>query len=311
MANSKFSYVKLFEEERKILLNCYFIVRIDGCDFKHFVKAHNYNKPNDIEGLNLMNECALDILKKFDDIDLCYGHSDEYSFLFNKSTKLWNRRYDKILTNVVSYFTSCFLYKWKDVFQKELLYAPSFDARIVVYPNEKEIKDYFSWRQVDCHINTQYNECFWNLIRHGNYTNDEAHKFLLTTQTKDKNELLFSRFNINYNNLPEIFRRGTIIIRNKTFQKNNEGLGTIYNNDTTNNIDDNNNNDNDTSNNIDHNNNNNNNNTFIDNNDIKKFEKLRNESLPKFIISHENLVSEKFWDKYDYIFKKKKDLEKK
>lgn len=30
--------------------------------------------------------------------------------------------------------------------------------------------------------------------------------------SSDKNELLFSRFNINYNNLPEIYRKGTTLI---------------------------------------------------------------------------------------------------
>lgn len=30
-----------------------------------------------------------------------------------------------------------------------LKYPPSFDGRIVLYPTEKAVKDYFSWRQVD------------------------------------------------------------------------------------------------------------------------------------------------------------------
>uniref|UniRef100_A0A8C9HH93 tRNA(His) guanylyltransferase n=1 Tax=Piliocolobus tephrosceles TaxID=591936 RepID=A0A8C9HH93_9PRIM len=216
-----FAYVKLFEEERKILLNCFFVIRIDGCDFKKFIKLHNYEKPNDIRGLQLMNACAINVLNKFNEIDLSFGHSDEYSFLFRKNTKLWNRRQDKILTNVVSYFTSSFLFKWKTFFpDQELLYPPNFDARLIIYPSEKEVIDYFSWRQADCHINTQYNECFWNLVLKKNYTHEEAYKFLLTTQTKEKNELLFTEFNINYNNIPIIFRRGTIIIRNKMYKKN-------------------------------------------------------------------------------------------
>lgn len=31
--------------------------------------------------------------------------------------------------------------------------------------------------------------------------------------SKDKNELLFSRFGINYNNEPEFFKKGSIVIR--------------------------------------------------------------------------------------------------
>ncbi|SBT31376.1 tRNAHis guanylyltransferase, putative [Plasmodium ovale wallikeri] len=215
MANSKFAYVKSFEEERKILPNCYFVLRIDGSNFKNFTKVHEYKKPNDKRGLELMSTCAIDVLNRYDEINICYGHSDEYSFVFNKNTKLWNRRYNKLLSNIVSYFTSCFIFNWSFYFDQKLMYPPSFDGRIIVYPTEKEIKDYLSWRQIDCHINTQYNECFWNLILKCDYTREQAYKSLLTTQAKHKNELLFSRFHINYNDIPQIFKRGTIIIRNK------------------------------------------------------------------------------------------------
>ncbi|SCN59214.1 tRNAHis guanylyltransferase, putative [Plasmodium chabaudi adami] len=312
MANSKFAYVKLFEEEKKILLNCYFVVRIDGSDFKKFIKQHEYVKPNDLRGLNLMNECAISVLKNYDEIDFCYGHSDEFSFLFRKSTKLWNRRHDKILTNVVSYFTSSFIFNWNKYFpNKELVYPPSFDARIIVYPTEDEIKDYFSWRQADCHINTQYNECFWNLVLKSNYTHEEAYKFLLTTQTKDKNELLFTRFNINYNNLPEIFRRGTIIIRNKNYKKNN-----ALKINTTQHVQ----NDEEWKKQI-------NQHTHIENSDIdlchisnvdtnnncdpdslKPYPNDQSNTTDKFITTHENLITETFWNKYDFVFKKKKEL---
>ena len=32
------------------------------------------------------------------------------------------------------------------------------------------------------------------------------------TVASDKNELLFSEFNINYNNLPQMYRKGTVLI---------------------------------------------------------------------------------------------------
>ena len=48
-----------------------------------------------------------------------------------------------------------------------LLYPPSFDARIVLYPSDQNIIDYLSWRQADVHINNLYNTCFWNLVKSG------------------------------------------------------------------------------------------------------------------------------------------------
>lgn len=33
------------------------------------------------------------------------------------------------------------------------------------------------------------------------------------TVSADKNEILFSRFHINYNNEPEIYKKGSVVIR--------------------------------------------------------------------------------------------------
>ncbi len=40
-----------------------------------------------------------------------------------------------------------------------------------------------------------------------------AAKTLDGTFSADKNEILFSKFSINYNNEPEIFRKGSVIFR--------------------------------------------------------------------------------------------------
>lgn len=42
---------------------------------------------------------------------------------------------------------------------------------------------------------------------------EEAHKRLKGTFAKDKHEILFSEFGINYNEIHEIFKKGTILIR--------------------------------------------------------------------------------------------------
>lgn len=54
MANSRFDYVKSFESDDRILPNCWIIVRIDGKAFHKFTKAHNFEKPNDDNGKNLI-----------------------------------------------------------------------------------------------------------------------------------------------------------------------------------------------------------------------------------------------------------------
>jgi tRNA(His) guanylyltransferase len=118
----------------------------------------------------------------------------------------------------------------------------------VVYPGIEEVKDYFKWRGVDsksvhhsketkltfrsAHINNLYNTTFWALVQQGKMSAKEAHQELsvssdrtslslgtdrhITIQgtfAKDKHEILFKRFEINYNQLPEQFRRGSTVVR--------------------------------------------------------------------------------------------------
>jgi len=117
------------------------------------------------------------------------------------------------MTNVVSLFSSAFVFHWSTYFPNVTLnYPPSFDGRCVLYPSNKNLRDYLSWRQADCHINNLHNTCFWKLVDSGS-TPHEAQTRLKTMLAKDKNELLFSEFQTNYNNLPELFRKGTVIVK--------------------------------------------------------------------------------------------------
>ena len=213
---SKYEYVKKFEIEDKLLPNCWMVVRIDGKAFHRFSDTHGFNKPNDVNALNLMNACAEHVMKEFTDVVISYGQSDEYSFVFRRQTDLYGRRSAKIATNVVSLFASSYVFKWRQFFPNtELKYPPSFDARAVLYPTNDNLRDYLSWRQVDCHINNLYNTVFWALVQKGKLSNNEAQLRLKGTVSGDKNEILFSEFDINYNNEPEQFRKGTTIIKKK------------------------------------------------------------------------------------------------
>jgi tRNA(His) guanylyltransferase len=105
----------------------------------------------------------------------------------------------------------------KDFFgaDRPLQSVPSFDARTVLYPNDQTLRDYLSWRQVDCHINNLYNTVFWTLVQKGGMTNQQAQDRLKGTFSNDKNEILFSQFGINYNNEPEQFKKGTTLWRKR------------------------------------------------------------------------------------------------
>jgi len=161
-----------------------------------------------------MGHAAEDLMEEYPDIIIAFGESDEFSFLLRKSTTLYNRRQSKIVSTLTSLFTSCYVFHWSTYFPTTpLLYPPSFDGRIVLYPTEKHVRDYFAWRQADTHINNLYNTTFWSLVQQGGQTTTEAHATLRGTFSKDKHEILYSRFGINYNSLAARFRKGTVFFR--------------------------------------------------------------------------------------------------
>ena len=47
MSNSKFEFVKKYEQSRELLPNTFMCVRIDGRSFTDFCDAHKFEKPND------------------------------------------------------------------------------------------------------------------------------------------------------------------------------------------------------------------------------------------------------------------------
>ncbi len=211
MAKSRYEYVKTFEQDPSILPQTWIVIRIDGQSFSRFCQVHNLLKPNDSSCLSSMNSSARAVCLKFTEIVLAYGQSDEYSFVLPPSSKMLNRRSLKLSTLIVSYFTSCFVMNWKG---PALQYPPSFDARTVCYPTFEVLLDYLRWRQADCHVNNLYNTVFWALVKAGN-SEKEAHQRLKGTTSAQKNQILFEEFGINYNNEPEMFKKGTVLVKPK------------------------------------------------------------------------------------------------
>ncbi|XP_051147981.1 tRNA(His) guanylyltransferase 1-like isoform X2 [Andrographis paniculata] len=220
-------YVESFLHEGKLMPSTWIVIRVDGCHFHRFSVVHEFEKPNDLRALDLMNACAASVLEEFKDIVFAYGVSDEYSFVLRKESQLYGRRASKLVSAVVSLFSSLYSMKWIDFFPHSMMkYPPYFDGRAVCYPSRKILRDYLAWRQVDCHINNQYNTCFWMLVKSGKSTS-EAQNCLKGTQAHDKNELLDKQSGtLNYyNTMPTISRRGSCVYWDKETKavENNEG----------------------------------------------------------------------------------------
>ena len=104
------------------------------------------------------------------------------------------RRASKLISVVVSLFAASYVRFWPTHFvAQSLLSTPCFDGRAVLYPSDRNLRDYLAWRQVDTHVNnqvcilspvtdlcvlichalkllcarSQYNTCFWALVHSG------------------------------------------------------------------------------------------------------------------------------------------------
>ncbi|KAJ7735619.1 Thg1 C terminal domain-containing protein [Mycena maculata] len=214
MAGSKYAYVRNFELPDPLLPGTFMVFRLDGHSFHRFSDEHKFTKPNDTRALELMDHAAKDLMEQYPDIVLGFGESDEFSFLIRKSASLYNRRQSKIVSTLTSLFTSSYVFRWASYFpDAPLKYPPAFDGRIILYPGIREIRDYFSWRQTDTHINNLYNTVFWALVQQGGESTTQAHATLEGTVSKEKHEILFSRFNVNYNAIDARFRKGSTLVR--------------------------------------------------------------------------------------------------
>jgi tRNA(His) guanylyltransferase len=149
MAKSKYEYVKAFEQPDNLLPHCWIVIRVDGKGFTKFCDAHGFEKPNDARALHLMDAAALEVMQAFAEIRLAYGESDEYSFVFAKDSKLYDRRASKLSSLVVSLFSASYVRQWGAYFPvTPLKSTPCFDSRAVCYPSDRVLRDYLAWRQV-------------------------------------------------------------------------------------------------------------------------------------------------------------------
>lgn len=145
----------------------------------------------------------------------CARQSDEYSFVLKKDSTLYGRREAKLVSVLTSLFTSAYVLAWSRRMGEgtPLRQAPCFDGRAVAYPSDAILRDYLAWRQVDAHINNQYNTVFWALVAQGGETPAAAQTLIRGTDAAWKNETLHTRFSINYNDLPAMFRKGSVVTR--------------------------------------------------------------------------------------------------
>lgn len=213
MAKSQYEYTRELELDETCGSDKYIVIRIDGQNFHRFASVHQYNKPNDTYGLQLMNYCALSLMKLYSDIIISYGISDEYSFVLHKSTQLYQRRKNKLSSIFASNFTATFNYMYDKLCTNEssrmrLQYPQAFDGRCIEY-TDSELRDYLCYRQCDIHINNTYLYLYHACVCDG-MNQQQAELLCKQLNSAEKQQYLLQHYNIDYKSIPAIYRLGSI-----------------------------------------------------------------------------------------------------
>lgn len=182
----KFTSINVFNEKPVLC-------RIDGRAFHTFTKG--LAKPFEIKLNRLMIETTKYLVKE-SNAAIGYTQSDEISLLWKSGKDLFFGGKIQKLNSVLASLATAFFVKNDNLSGK----LASFDSRIWQVDENKDVIDYFQWRQIDG-------------IR--NSVSMAAHAFLSHSEvqgkkTKELKELLLEK-GINWDNYPNLFKFGTFV----------------------------------------------------------------------------------------------------
>lgn len=183
-----------------VLPSLFMVVRLDGRSFTKLTKEIcQFESPFDDRFRELMVATTQHLMSCGFDVIYGYTQSDEISLLLHRDISVFSRKlrkYESILAGEASAQFSLLLGR-----------VAAFDARVCQLPTPNLVKDYFLWRQEDAHRNALNAHCYWALRKSG-MGGGEAANQLKRLSVAEKNELLFSQFHLNFNDLPLWQKRG-------------------------------------------------------------------------------------------------------
>lgn len=183
-----------------VLPELYMVARIDGRGFTKLTKEeHDFEKPFDVRFRDMMLETTEHLMNCGFGIVYGYTQSDEISLLFHRDDDTFARKSRKLISVLAGEASAKF---------SVLLGAMgAFDCRISEFPSKHLVVDYFRWRNSDAHRNALNGYCYWTLRGEG-MSASSATNMLKNLSVAQKNELLFQRRALNFNDVPSWQKRG-------------------------------------------------------------------------------------------------------
>ena len=193
--------MRVFEtaHDHCVLPHIYMVARIDGRSFTRLTKeVHTFEAPFDIRFRDFMVETVKHLMNCGFSVLYGYTESDEISLLFSLNESAFGRKLRKFNSVLAGEASARFSTLLGDI--------AAFDCRISQLPTQRDVVDYFRWRNEDAFRNALNAHCYWKLREAGkNYK--EATQMLEGMSVPHKNELLFQH-GINFNELPNWQKRG-------------------------------------------------------------------------------------------------------
>jgi tRNA(His) 5'-end guanylyltransferase len=192
--------------------------RIDGKAFHTLTKKLKCDKPFDERLARLMSEASRFLSSQVQGCVISYTQSDEISFAIrtdqSQDSQPW---FGNRIQKIVSVATSAVSAVFNRHMSEEEPFA-MFDCRVWYMPSMVEVQNYFVWRQRDCVKNSISSAAYYEIARAvspdgTSYGRKRTDRMLHKLNQDERQELLFSKASINWNNYPDRFKRGIVIFR--------------------------------------------------------------------------------------------------
>lgn len=193
------------ETARKLIPGIPIYARIDGRSFSKFTR--HMQRPFDPRMVDAMVETVKYLVDK-SGATVGYTQSDEISLAWTNldhTVEPWfGGKVHKLTSVLASMATSAFMVSIHNCFDnwEELMsQMPHFDCRVFQVPNSDELANCMLWRNLDATKNAI------SMAAHHYFSHTE----LQGKSGAQKQEMLFQQHNINFNDYPAHFKRGTFV----------------------------------------------------------------------------------------------------
>lgn len=182
-----------------LLSNLPIYARLDGRSFHTFTKG--MKRPYDERLTEVFRRTTKDLIESTHAV-VGYTQSDEISLAWKRVQEpAFDGKIQKLASTLSSSCTAFFLKHYCELFEVGLgtFKLPTFDCRVLNMPHEYEVANMFLWREMDATKNAI------TMAAHHYF----GHNAIQNMNGSQKQEKLFQDANINFNDYPNSFKKGS------------------------------------------------------------------------------------------------------